>query len=387
LILRRAALVVPLLVLGGCAVLDDFLSSIQQRGGVEVVPLDERPLRDPIDPNRFVLASADQSVIGEPQITFARESDTLSDLAREYGLGYDEIMAANPGVDPWLPGEGTPILLPTQFVLPDAPRRGIILNMASKRLFYFPEPAGGEAREVLTYPIGIGRVGWETPLGATTVVSKAKDPHWWVPASVRQEHAELGDPLPKVVPPGPDNPLGTRVLKLDMPGYLIHGTNQPYGVGMRVSHGCVRLYPENIETLYTLVDVGEVVTIVNEPFLIGRRDGELFFEAHEPLEDDPVAAGERLQALLQGQSGVDGRPLNSHLRAYIAELAARPRGVPLSIVHYDPDEVFARVRVVRNTVEPDPDAPTLSEVREMMQEVEAEMAAEAEGSAPETVLQ
>ena len=141
---------------------------------------------------------------------------------------------------------------------------------------------------MLTYPIGIGRVGWETPLGETTVIAKAKNPSWWVPASVRREHAEMGDPLPSVVPPGPDNPLGTRVLKLNMPGYLIHGTNQPYGVGMRVSHGCVRLYPENIEFLYTLVDIGEMVTILNEPFQMGRKDGVLFRSLDDTLAVDAM---------------------------------------------------------------------------------------------------
>lgn len=305
---------------------------------------------------------------------FTRGEDTFSDLAREYGLGYDELLAANPGVDPWLPGENTPILLPTQYVLPMLPRQGIVLNIASKRLFYFPDAAVGAPQTVLTYPIGIGRVGWETPLGETTVVSKARDPHWWVPASVRREHAEMGDPLPAVVPPGPENPLGTRVLKLDMPGYLIHGTNQPYGVGMRVSHGCVRLYPENIEYLFELVNVGVPVTIINEPYLLGRSNGELYFEAHEPLKDDTVPAEERLQALLDDQPDAAGRPLNSHLKAHIKTLARQPVGVPVRVAMYDADEVMARVRVVHNTVEPDPDEPTLMEVREMMDAIDDEAA-------------
>ena len=198
------------------------------------------------------------------------------------------------------------------------------------------------ARYVLTYPIGIGRVGWETPLGETTVVSKARDPHWWVPASVRKEHAEMGNPLPSVVPPGPDNPLGNRVLKLDMPGYLIHGTNQPYGVGMRVSHGCVRLYPENIEVLYTLVDIGEAVTIINEPYQFGQRDGALYFEAHEPLEDDETPAEDRLALMLDAQVDAMGRPLNDHLRDHVREIAADPRGVPVGLVHFDRTEFMAR---------------------------------------------
>lgn len=361
----------PLLIAGGCATLDDFFGSLHKG---PVVPLDQRPLEEPLPRNAFALASPGQSVIGEPQVVFTRDEDTFSDLAREYGLGYDEIVAANPEIDPWLPGENTPVLLPTQYVLPMAPRQGIVLNMASKRLFYFPEVADGQAQQVLTYPIGIGRVGWETPLGETTVISKARDPHWWVPASVRKEHAEMGDPLPAVVPPGPENPLGTRVLKLDMPGYLIHGTNQPYGVGMRVSHGCVRLYPENIEYLFELVDIGVPVTIINEPYLLGRIDDELYFEAHAPLKDDAVPPAERLRMLLDGALDTAGRPLNTHLEAHIETLAEQTAGVPVRVALYDADEVMARVRVVHNTVETDPDALTLMEVREMMDAADDEAA-------------
>jgi L,D-transpeptidase ErfK/SrfK len=375
---RRISLLLPLLALGGCATVDDFLSSLSREKAPEAAPLAERPVHDPLDPNRFELTASNQSVVGEPQVVFARAEDTLSDLARAYGLGYDEIVAANPGIDPWLPGEGTPIVLPTQFVLPDVEHTGLILNIATKRLFYFPEEGDAAAEYVLTYPIGIGRVGWETPLGETAVVSKARDPHWWVPASVRKEHAEMGNPLPAVVPPGPDNPLGNRVLKLDMPGYLIHGTNQPYGVGMRVSHGCVRLYPENIEFLYELIDVGEVVTIINEPFQFGYRDGMLFFEAHAPLEDDELSAEERLGAALEEVVDARGVRLNPHLKDHVKAVAANPSGVPVAVAYYDAEEFMARARVVHNTVEEDPNAPTLSEVREMMEEVEAEIAAEQE---------
>ncbi len=371
---RRLLLLSPLLVLGGCATLDDFFAGKDRDS--DSVALEDRPVEDPIEPNAFVLTAADQTVVGEPQVVFARAEDTLSDLAREYGLGYDEILAANPGTDPWLPGEGTPIFLPTQHVLPNVPRNGVVLNIATKRLFYFPSVQDGEPQQVLTYPIGIGRVGWETPLGATTVVSKARDPHWYVPRSVRLEHKEMGNPLPSVVPPGPDNPLGTRVLKLDMPGYLIHGTNQPYGVGMRVSHGCVRLYPENIEFLYALVDVGETVTIINDPYQMGRRDGVLYFEAHAPLEDDTVPAEARLQTLFEQHVDASGRPLNNHLQSHVRLLADQASGMPVSIVMYDANEYVARARVVHNTVEMDPNAPTLLEVREMMDEVEAEIEAE-----------
>jgi L,D-transpeptidase ErfK/SrfK len=378
LIAQRALLLAALLGLGGCATLDDLWSSTGKDAAADGVPLEDRPVVEPLDPNEFTLDAAGQTVVGEPEIVFATEADTLSDLARTYGLGYDEIIVANPGVDPWLPGVGTPIMLPTQYVLPDTEHRGVILNIATRRLFYFPAVEEGESQRVLTYPIGIGRVGWETPLGATTVVAKAKDPHWWVPASVRREHAEMGNPLPTVVPPGPDNPLGNRVLKLDMPGYLIHGTNAPYGVGMRVSHGCVRLYPENIEILFDLVAVGEVVTIINEPYQFGQREGALYFEAHEPLEDDLVPPDERLAALLDKQVDAAGQPLNDHLRTHVRTLAAIPNGIAVDIFEYNSSEYMARARVVRNIVEVDPDAPTLSEVREMIEEAAAEAAADEE---------
>lgn len=369
-IVSRTLLLAAIFAISGCETLDGLLAG--RGAGPDFVPIEDRPVHDPIDGNTFTLATHEQTVIGEPQIVLAGAEDTFSDLARTYGLGFDDLIAANPDIDPWLPGEGTPVLLPTQYVLPDAPKRGVILNIATKRLFYYPKPAEDKLQQVLTYPIGIGRVGWETPLGDTTVVAKAKDPSWWVPASVRREHAEMGDPLPSLIPPGPDNPLGTRVLKLDMPGYLIHGTNQPYGVGMRVSHGCVRLYPENIEFLYTLVDVGEVVTIMNEPYQMGRKDGVLYFEAHAPLEDDAVLAEDRLQALLDVQVDAAGQTLNDHLQQHIVSLSATASGVPVSIVQYDANEMLARARVVHNIVEQDPNEMTLDEIRAMMDEVDGE---------------
>ncbi|MDJ0700203.1 MAG: L,D-transpeptidase family protein [Woeseiaceae bacterium] len=362
--IHRLIFVCLILLAGGCATLEDLYDSFRYRPQQSVVPLEHRPVEEPLARNVFILSATEQSVVGEPQVVFTTNNDTLSDLAREYGLGYDEIIAANPGVNPWLPGENTPILLPTQYVLPDVPREGVVLNIASKRLYYFPEPLAGQPARVMTYPIGIGRVGWETPLGEAAVIAKATDPTWYVPASVRKEHAELGNPLPSVVPPGPDNPLGHRVLKLDMPGYLIHGTNQPYGVGMRVSHGCVRLYPENIEVLYELVAIGEVVQIINEPYLLGRRDDHLFFEAHEPLEDDTVPVEERFDTLFASS----GNELSRHQKQHVRAVASVASGIPVIVDRFDADEVLARARVVRNTVEVDPDNPTLIEVREMIDE-------------------
>jgi L,D-transpeptidase ErfK/SrfK len=361
-----ARILLPAILLSGCATFQDFLDARFEDRQPKLPPLEERPRLDPISRNYFVLESPAQAVIGEPQIVFTAAGDTFSDLAREYGLGYDELVAANPGIDPWLPREDTPVLLPTQYVLPDGPYRGVVLNVASKRLFYFPEVAEGEPLKVMTYPIGIGRVGWETPLGVARVVAKATDPTWYVPWSVRQEHAEAGDPLPSVVPPGPDNPLGRHVLQLDMPGYLIHGTNKPYGVGMRVSHGCVRLYPENIELLYSMIDIGETVRIINEPFLAGRHDGELFLESHAPLEEDPVSPDEHLEKIFAAQGNESGAFVDVKEQGHARAVASDALGVPVRVLLGDTYEVYGRARVVKNTVEPDPEVPTLAEVRALL---------------------
>ena len=325
---------------------------------------EQTPLRSDV----FELSSPEQDVVGEVQIILSRESDAFPDIARAYGLGYDELVQANPDVDPWLPGEGTVIILPTQFVLPAAPREGIVLNIAAKRLFYFPPAGDGERQTVITHPVGIGREGWETPTGDTRVIDKARDPVWYPPASVRREHAEAGDPLPAVVEAGPDNPLGHRVLKLDMPGYLIHGTNQPYGVGMRVSHGCVRLYPENIETLYELVDRGTPVTIVNQPLLYGRHAGEFYFEAHPPLADDERDAETLLADLMNAARQESGAFAEEHERRNAVRAAADARGIPIRILYRESNELARRVRFVTNIVEPDPDAPSLAEVAELLDE-------------------
>lgn len=370
-------------VVSGCTMIQDFLAPLGDGSSSTepATPVAERPRLDPISRNYFQLQSPDQSVVGEPQLVFANEENTFSDLAREYGLGYDELVAANPQIDPWLPGAGTAVLLPTQYVVPDVPREGIVLNIASKRLFYFPKAEQGQVQTVLTYPIGIGRVGWETPLGNASVIAKARDPSWYVPASVRRENRELGYADPSVVPPGPDNPLGKFVLKLDLPGYLIHGTNQPYGVGMRVSHGCVRLYPENIELLYELVGLGEPVMIINEPYLAGQRDGELYFEGHAPLEDDNVSAEDHLSGIFTAlQSDEEENPFTFD-REHVRAIAAEARGLPVRIQQVEAAEVVARARVIRNTVEPDPEMPTLEEVRALIDEATAD-----EGLAEQAVI-
>jgi L,D-transpeptidase ErfK/SrfK len=237
-----------------------------------------------VDAEVFQLPPAGNDVVGAITTVEARQDDSLIDIARRHGLGYEEIIRANPDVDSWLPGEGTIVVLPTRYVLPPGPRRGVILNIAEYRMYYFPEPEGDELGVVMTYPMSIGRMDWETPLGRTKIISKVRNPAWYVPASVRAEHAADGDPLPRIVPAGPNNPLGAHAMRLGLPGYLIHGTNRPAGVGMRVSHGCIRMLPEDIGFLFEEVDVNTPVRIINEPVKLGWDGDQLIMEAHLALE-------------------------------------------------------------------------------------------------------
>lgn len=353
----RLAIVTAALNTAGCA-LFDLPEWAKRHEPVNAPPIEpvEQP---PIVSDRFELIPG-SDVVGEVQVIRARHEDTFVDIARAYGLGYDEIEHANPGVDPWLPGAGTRIVLPTQFILPDAPREGIVLNIGTKRIFYYPKAAPGETPVVVTHPVGIGREGWATPIGSTTVTSKVKDPVWTVPASIRKEHAAAGDPLPARVPTGPDNPLGAYAMRLGFPSYLIHGTNKPSGIGMRVSHGCVQLFPEDIESLFSQVTVGTRVRIVNQPQLLGWRDGNLYVEVHPTLEDDernhqvaldtrlkkelkrhPVAVGSEppaLDTVLLAATLTEGRGFPVRLLAPAADaasVAARARSTVNVVVHAD----------------------------------------------------
>jgi L,D-transpeptidase ErfK/SrfK len=280
----------------------------------------------------FWIAEGDE-VFGEVRIVEARYEDTFIALARTHNVGYEELREANPGVDAWLPGEGTKITIPSLYVLPRAPQRGMIVNVAELRLYYFPgesgTPPAGVApgsRRVITHPISTGRMDWSTPLGVTTITAKVANPSWYPPQSIRDEHAARNDFLPRVVPPGPDNPLGKHSMRLGLPGYLIHGTNRPSGVGMRVTHGCVRMFPEDIEALYKIVPVGTAVNIVNQPVKIGwTADGTLYLEAHPALRESSVD-GEIVAAAAAAAGTVaptQESPLTSLMRAYIAATEER----------------------------------------------------------------
>jgi L,D-transpeptidase ErfK/SrfK len=239
----------------------------------------------------FELPRAEFDLIGFIQEVDTQQEDTLLDIARHYGIGQEEIIRANPDVDRWLPGKGTQVIIPSRYILPDAPRDGLVLNLPEMRLYYFPEvEIAGLTPQVQTYPVSIGRMDWGTPLGSTKIVSMQRNPAWRPPESIRREHAEQGDPLPIVVPPGPDNPLGQYAIRLGIPGYLIHGTNKAFGVGMRVSHGCIRMLPEDIEVLYPQISKGMPVHIINQPVKVGWYGGDLYLEVHPTLEEYPMDA-------------------------------------------------------------------------------------------------
>ena len=235
---------------------------------------------------RFALPSHLDEVVGGMVTVAASREETLLDIARRFDVGQEEILMANPSVDRWLPVEGAEVVLPAVYVLPRTPRTGLVLNVPEMRLYFYPPREPGQQAVVHTFPVSIGRMDWSTPLGHTRVVQKTENPSWHPPKSIIAERLSNGRPPPEVIPPGPDNPLGRFALRLGLPGYLIHSTNKPYGVGMRVTHGCVRMYPEDIEFLYPLVTVGTPVVILNEPVKVGWLGDTLFVEIHPPLEEE-----------------------------------------------------------------------------------------------------
>jgi L,D-transpeptidase ErfK/SrfK len=248
---------------------------------------------------KFELANIEDSVVGNVRVTRAGPQDTLLDIARRNGLGYYDIKLVNPGVDMWMPDPEAEILLPHEYVLPHAPRKGIVINIPEMRLFYFTGGKGAAPLSVMAFPIGIGREGRSTPYISTRVIQKQVRPTWYPPESIRAEHAAEGRLLPPRVPPGPDNPLGEFALRINPPQYLIHGTNRPWGVGMRVSGGCIRLYPEDIEYLYSMVEVGTPVHIVNQPYKVGQREGNLYLQAFPFLEEDADKFDDNLTSVVR----------------------------------------------------------------------------------------
>lgn len=312
----------------------------------------------PVATERFELASGDD-MIGVVQVVVASKDDTLTDIARRFNVGYEEILRANPKVDPWLPGAGREIIVPSQFILPNAPRTGIVINIAAMRIFYFPPLKKGERPVVFTHPIGIGKVGWRTPEGVTKIVRRQEDPTWRVPVSVRKEHHENGEELDPVIGPGPDNPLGKYAFYLQWPSYLIHGTNKPAGVGLRSSHGCIRLYPEDIEQFFNMVPVGTAVRVVNQPFVFGWHDGQLYMQPFDVLEDDTrdwrnaprKLLSRSLATTLQQQLKMQHQQIDWDA---VSGLTRNPRGVPVAVTPAGTglEQVLAAAPRVQNVLPP-----------------------------------
>jgi L,D-transpeptidase ErfK/SrfK len=373
---KKASVCLGLGLLGGCTLLTSQPREVAPAMVAPIsVPDPRAPRLAPLETRHFVLADGKQEIVGETQILFTRYENTFSSIGRQYDLGYEELRHANPTVDQWLPGEATPVFLPTQTILPAAPRKGIVVNVPAMRLFYFTtepakaaagapaveavaartkqgEPAAPAVVKVTTHPIGIGAEGWATPIGEAKVTQKARDPVWYVPASVRKEHAERGDPLPSVVQPGPDNPLGSFAMSLSIPGYLIHGTNKPAGVGMRSSHGCIRLYPEDIEELFDRVAKGTPVRIVNQPVLAGWRDGMLYLEVHRPLAEDTRDLVAEADAEIKKALERAGHAPVEIDRAAVQRIASEQRGIPFPVLRTNRslEQYLAAARIVENIV-------------------------------------
>lgn len=306
------------LFLHSCAVTRDVLAILPLQG------------QDPasVEKNYFLLNEKDD-VIGQLATVRLRRGDTLPDIARHFSLGINTVSAANPGVDVWVPRAGERIVLPLSFILPDADRDGIVINLAAMRLFYFQRDNGRQA--VATYPVGVGTAERPTPKGRMVITRKKSLPTWYVPSTIAADHRKKGDPLPAMVPPGPLNPLGEHALYLSRPEYLVHGTNKSASIGLRATNGCIRLYPEDIKQLFGITPVNTPVKIVYQPYLIGWRDGVLYLEAHKPFEDSGAAgtaAFKRAYAELKKIEKDGGLALDWNK---IEGVLTEARGIPVAV--------------------------------------------------------
>ena len=282
-------------------------------------------LEENIERNEFVVAKGDD-VIGRLAVVRLEKGDTLPDIARHFSLGINTVSAANPGIDIWVPEPGKSILLPLSFILPDTHRKGIVINLAAMRLFYFN--GNGNPLAVSTYPVGIGTTERPTPMGQMYVKAKKLLPTWYVPASIAEDYRKKGDPLPPEVPPGPLNPLGEYALYLSEPEYLVHGTNKPASIGLRATNGCIRLYPEDIKRLFENTPLETPVNIVNQPYLVGQRNGIIYVEAHKPSEESGSAELKKIYVKLRNIEDKSGHALDWKK---IGKVIGEARGFPVPV--------------------------------------------------------
>lgn len=277
----------------------------------------------------YELPDPGTDIVGAVGIFESRYEDTFIEIGRMNSLGFEELRIANPGIDPWLPGEATEVVLPTQFILPGVERQGIVVNVAEFRIYYFFSSGGRNL--VATLPASVGRMDWATPVGVTRIVAKSEQPSWYPPQSVRDEHAADGRELPPVVPPGPDNPLGEYAIRLALPGYLIHGTNRPAGIGMQVTHGCIRLLPEDIEWLFPRVDLKTPVRIINQPVKFGWDGDDLLLEVHPPLQSIDEQAGADMTLVTREFVRVTGEQGADVDWDLVAQVYAAHSGIPVKV--------------------------------------------------------
>jgi len=281
----------------------------------------------------FPLPFKNEDIVGKIRTVYSKEGDTFADIAERYDLGYLQLVAANPYLNPWVLKAGSEIILPRHFILPPGAREGVVINLAEYRMYVYPKKGG----RVYTYPLGIGREGWESPI-ADTIIKRIEDnPSWYPPQSIIDEHlAEYGEQLPRVVGPGPDNPLGPVKLTLGLPGYLIHGSNKEFGVGMRVSHGCFRMFNNNVTELADLIAAGTKVRIIKERFKLGRDNNKLYLEIHPPLEDDFAEQDVDIYADVKSKI-LSIKSTNSSLKINwnaVREVVAAEEGIPLVIASF-----------------------------------------------------
>jgi L,D-transpeptidase ErfK/SrfK len=278
-------------------------------------------LPDPTDGSNAFHFDNQNEVLGNIQRYSVKNNESLYEIGRTYKTGFNKIVAANPGIDPYVPGKGTKIILPTSWILPDTSRAtGIVINLSEMRLYYFYKKRWKMI--VKTYPIGIGDEGNDTPLGTFKVIEKIVHPAWFVPDSIRKEKPEL----PKVVQPGPDNPMGSHALRLSKSTVLIHGTDVPWGIGRRVSHGCIRMYPEDIVELFHLIPINTRVTIVQQPVKVGVAHEKVYVEVHEDTELKAYDYLEKAKDLLRKKYLYDLVDMNK-----LTTAVSKKRGFPVDV--------------------------------------------------------
>lgn len=313
-------LTILLLSLHGCATF---------RTAQEKQPPPPQGIPDELVERHDFRISKDDDIIGQLAFVRSEKGDTLPDIARHFGLGINEISAANPGVDIWVPEGGGRIVLPLSHILPDSARKGIVINLAAMRLFQY-KGDGKSPSAVSTYPVGVGTLERPSPTGQMYVQRKMARPTWYVPASIAEDHRKKGDPLPAKVLPGPENPLGEYALYLSKSTYLMHGTNKPYSIGLNATNGCIRLYPENVKKLYENTPVNTPVRILHQPYLIGYRNGVLYMEVHAPLDGSSKSELEKTYTMLKSMEKKYGQMLDWKK---IKETVAEARGVPVPIYY------------------------------------------------------